>query len=381
MKVLLLGEYSRLHNSLKEGLEQLGVTAHIAATGDGFKHYPADFNLRPRLSLLPFMRVFRQGVFRLTRYDIARFEIVYRLKKYYRQWKDYELVQLINSFPFESHLGFEKKIIRHILEHNGKAFLLACGDDPVVNRFYLEDPGVPYSVLTPMMQNSDLKGRFRYSLKYLEPAFVSWHEELTGMVRGIIPTDMDYAIPYQNHPKALPMIPNPVNTDKIQYVFPPLNGAVRIFHGINSGNYWKKGNIFFEKALDVIHRRYSSDKVHIVQLRDVPYRKYIPLLKDAHIVLDQVYSWDQGYNALESMAMGKVVFTGAERVFNEYYGLDQQVCVNALPDVDYLVEKLSELIENQLLLQRISENARKFVEREHHYVRIAERYLTTWKIN
>ena len=37
--------------------------------------------------------------------------------------------------------------------------------------------------------------------------------------------------------------------------------------------------------------------------------------EQAHIILDQVYAFDQGYNALEAMAKGKVVFTGAEAIF------------------------------------------------------------------
>jgi hypothetical protein len=42
MKILLVGEYSRLHNSLKEGLAALGHTATIVGTGDDFKKYPVD---------------------------------------------------------------------------------------------------------------------------------------------------------------------------------------------------------------------------------------------------------------------------------------------------------------------------------------------------
>jgi DNA-binding response OmpR family regulator len=39
MKILLVGEYSRLHNSLKEGLNELGHQVTIIATGDHFKNY------------------------------------------------------------------------------------------------------------------------------------------------------------------------------------------------------------------------------------------------------------------------------------------------------------------------------------------------------
>ena len=43
MKVLLVGEYSRLHNSLKEGLQKLGHEVFIVGDKDGFKNYPIDY--------------------------------------------------------------------------------------------------------------------------------------------------------------------------------------------------------------------------------------------------------------------------------------------------------------------------------------------------
>ena len=45
MKILLIGEYSRLHNSLKEGLQKLGHEVTILGFKDGFKDYPVDFPL------------------------------------------------------------------------------------------------------------------------------------------------------------------------------------------------------------------------------------------------------------------------------------------------------------------------------------------------
>ena len=37
MKILLIGEFSRLHNSLKEGLLALGHEVVLVNNGDGFK--------------------------------------------------------------------------------------------------------------------------------------------------------------------------------------------------------------------------------------------------------------------------------------------------------------------------------------------------------
>ena len=56
--------------------------------------------------------------------------------------------------------------------------------------------------------------------------------------------------------------------------------------------------------------------------KNIAYNKYINLYDKAHILLDQVYAFDQGYNALEAMAKGKVVFTGAESAFENYYNIE-----------------------------------------------------------
>ena len=45
MKILLIGEYSRAHLTLAEGLRSLGHEVLTASDGDGFKNYPRDIDL------------------------------------------------------------------------------------------------------------------------------------------------------------------------------------------------------------------------------------------------------------------------------------------------------------------------------------------------
>ena len=78
------------------------------------------------------------------------------------------------------------------------------------------------------------------------------------------------------------------------------------------------------------------------------------------------------------MALGKVVFTGAETEFQEYYQLTDSVAINALPDVESIVQQLSFLIENPEELTLIGKRARQFIEKEHHFVKIAEIYTESW---
>jgi glycosyltransferase involved in cell wall biosynthesis len=46
--------------------------------------------------------------------------------------------------------------------------------------------------------------------------------------------------------------------------------------------------------------------------------------------------------------------------------------------VHELVKELSLLIENPQEIIRIGKEARAFVEKEHNYVKIAEKYLKVW---
>ena len=89
------------------------------------------------------------------------------------------------------------------------------------------------------------------------------------------------------------------------------------------------------------------------------------------------------YLALEAMAKGKVVFTGAGIEFNNHYQIKQKVAIDAKNDVDYLVNELIFLIENPDEITAIGKSARAFIENEHDYIKIAQKYIEKWtsKIN
>jgi glycosyltransferase involved in cell wall biosynthesis len=193
----------------------------------------------------------------------------------------------------------------------------------------------------------------------------------------VIATDIDYHIPLQNHSKYLGMIPSPINLDKFAKSELKIDDKIVIFHGINRESYFKKGNDFYEKALEIIKQKYGEN-VEILTVENVPYIKYINLYNQAHIVLDQLYGHDQGSNGLEGMAKGKVVFTNASEVFEKHYNLTEKVAINGLPDVDYLVKELSFLIENPNEIQAIGKRARAIIEKEHDYLKIAEKYIEVW---
>jgi glycosyltransferase involved in cell wall biosynthesis len=179
-----------------------------------------------------------------------------------------------------------------------------------------------------------------------------------------------------NKPNYLGLIPNPiVISDK--KLATSKNANITILLGINTNSYIKKGLKYFEKALEILQQKYPD--VIINKTTNLPYKVYIAEVEKADILLDQVYGYDQGYNALQAMALGKVVFTGAEREFLEHYNLkEDEVAINALPNVDYLVQKLSSLIESPKKIETIGANAKTFILKYHESKNVAEKYVETW---
>lgn len=84
MKILLLGEYSNVHNTLAKGLRRLGHQVTVASDGDSWKDYPRDIDLKRDLCS-------RTG----------RISFLWRLMKALPSMRGYDIVQIINPIFFE----------------------------------------------------------------------------------------------------------------------------------------------------------------------------------------------------------------------------------------------------------------------------------------
>ena len=375
MKILLIGEYSRLHNSLKEGLQKLGNDVTILGFKDGFKDFPVDFPLEKKWDS-GFLKKIKLALLVLTGFDISVYLTYRQFWKKRKHFQDFDVVQLINENSFFCDYKYEKKILEYIFKHNKKVFLLSAGDDYVYVKYNFENPENP-SIVQPYLAGKIADKDFSNVLKFRTKPFEKLHQFIYENIQGVIATDLDYHIPLQNHSKYLGLIPSPVNLDKFPKSESEITDKIVIFHGINRESYFKKGNDFFEKALEIIKEKYN-EKVEILTVENVPYKQYINLYNKAHILLDQLYGHDQGSNGLEAMVKGKMVFTNASSVFEKQYNLTEKVAINGLPDVNYLVNELSLLIENPAEIKAIGKRARIFIEKEHDYVKIAEKYLAVW---
>ena len=375
MKILLIGEYSRLHNSLKEGLQKLGNDVTILGFKDGFKDFPVDFPLEKKWDS-GFKKKIKLIILVLTGFDISSYLTYRQFWKNRNHFKSFDVVQLINENSFFCDYTHEKKILEYLFKHNKKVFLLSAGDDYMYVDYNFQHPENP-SIVQPYLAGKIADKDFSNVLKFRTKPFEKLHHYIYENIQGVIATDLDYHIPLQNHKKYLGLIPSPMNVDTLPKKELVINERIVIFHGINRESYFKKGNDFFEKALEIIKKKYDT-KIDVFVTENFPYNDYINRYNQAHILLDQLYGHDQGSNGLEAMAKGKVVFTNASNIFEKHYNLTEKVAINGLPDVDYLVSELSFLIENPTEIIAIGNRARIFIEKEHDYVKIARKYLDTW---
>lgn len=379
MKILLLGEYSRLHNSLKEGLISLGHEVTIVGCGDKFKKFPVDFSINAsKCNDNKIVNFLYKSIRKVTRLDLAKIEKAIRFYRLLPKLNGYDHVQLINSDALETYPLLSRILYKKLFTSINNRSLLICGDETPVVSYQLTGE-LNYSVLTPYLQDPTLQKAFHYSLKYQKKSYQKTFTYLAENCQKRITSDLDYEIPMQKMGYSTTFIPNPINTDRLKHQELVIADKIVIFLGINRLSHLKKGIPYFEEALSLIQEKHYKT-IEIITTENLPYAEYMSRYQKAHIILDQVHAYDQGYNALEAMAQGKVVFTGAENEFLQHYQLaEDEVCINALPDAIKIAEKLSYLIEHPEKIIEISIKARNFIEKEHEYKFIAEKYLNFWE--
>ncbi len=378
MKILLIGEYNRTHFNIKKGLEHFGHHAKVISNSDGFKKVNVDYEI-----LEDKHKTFLDLLYKLKLGFIAKrivsISVLRQIKKLKKQLSNYDIIQFVNEAPFNVTLKSQIKIFKWLQKWNKNArfYLLSCGLDHI-SIDYAFKKKFRYSILTPYFENKVDKKDHSIGLRYLSDKYIKLHKFVFSNITGVISNDLDYHLPLLNHPKYLGMIPHAIDVEKLNYIQPKVSDKIIIFHGINTFNYYKKGNDIFDEALKIIEEKYT-DSIEIDTVKNLSYEEYINRFNRCHILLDQVYAYDQGFNALDAMAKGKVVFTGAEKEWLDYYDLKEDtVAINALPNTHAIAEKLEWLILNPEKIEEISLNARSFVKEHHDHIKCATQYINKW---
>ena len=122
------------------------------------------------------------------------------------------------------------------------------------------------------------------------------------------------------------------------------------------------------------------DHCQVTVVESVPFQQYIQLLNQAHVQLDQLYSYTPSMNALQAMAQGMVVVSGGEPESYAIIGEQElRPIVNVQPDEDDVHSQLLNLVQYPDLIEQLSRQSIEYIRRHHAHVSVAQQYLEYYK--
>lgn len=389
MKILLIGEASFLHNTLKKGLVERGHRVTTMSDGNGWHDAPRDIDLR---------RDGRWG-------KLGGLRVVWQLLRHLPQLCGNDVVQ-IHNYQFVPLMYRWNTLLLRFLKLTNRRVVKGCfGDDPQI--FRRQAQGVPaYSdtFWSGQLQNAELH-RDRIAEVVEHGAEASWRKT-THMADALVACLYEYWLDYNEPPYAakLHYIPLPmeceemvrwcdgemvkcVGNDALSPSHPndsqlPTNlttsppHPLTILIGLQPKRDFMKGAMKIAAFVEEVARRHPG-KVQIKYVEGVPYDEYKHLLAEADVLVDQLYSYTPSMNSLAAMARGTVVIGGGEEEDYEFIGEDTlRPIINVRPDVpdEENIAAIERALFTDGTLERMAQESIQFVHKYHDYRHVAEQY-------
>ena len=123
-----------------------------------------------------------------------------------------------------------------------------------------------------------------------------------------------------------------------------------------------------------------KDICEFKEVESLPYASYMEVMNGCNILIDQLYSYSPGMNALLGMAKGMVTISGGEpEIYSILDETENTPIVNPIPDKSDVYDKILNLVDNIETIGEIGKNSRKFVEQHHNYIDVAMKYIDFWR--
>ena len=371
MKILLIGEASFLHNTLKKGLVERGHRVTTMSDGNGWHDAPRDIDLR---------RNGRWG-------KLGGLRVVWQLLRHLPQLCGNDVVQ-IHNYQFVPLMYRWNTLLLRFLKLTNRCVVKGCfGDDPQI--FRRQAQGVPaYSdtFWSGQLQNTD-QHRDRIAEVVEHGAEASWRKT-TAMADALVPCLYEYWLDYNEPPYAakLHYIPLPMECEKMvrwcdgEMVKCVGNDTpshpITILIGLQPKRDFMKGAMKIATFVEEVARRHPG-KVQIKYVEGVPYDEYMHLLAEADVLVDQLYSYTPSMNSLAAMARGTVVIGGGEEEYYEFIGEDTlRPIINVRPDVpdEENIAAIERALFTDGMLERMAQESIQFVHKYHDYRLVAKQY-------
>lgn len=372
MKILLLGDASNCHRTLATGLRKLGQDVTVASDGTMWMQTERDIDISRR-------HPGKAGGLELwlrTRYRL------------HPQLKGYDVVAIHNPIFLSLRPGRCRYIFDRLKRENRSVFLTALGTDtPYVeecldptsrlkySEYRLYGAPAPYAIEHPESERlwlaDPLKSHCSHIYSEIDGAVAVLYEYFLSIGRALPAEKCTYG-------------GIPIDTDAIRPVDLPENPEkVRIFLGRHNYRMSVKGTDRFEVAARRAIERHPG-KAELIIVENRPYKEYLELLRSAHVVLDQAYSYTPATNALLAMAYGQCAVSGAEPEYYDFIGESgtdaNRPIYNSPVDVDGMTALFERIITSPPgTLRERGLRSREFVEKHNAAETVARRFLTFWQ--
>ena len=360
MKVLLLGEFSGMHQNLAMGLREHGVEVTTASDGDAWKNYPRDIDLS-------------RNADRHRNYFMAK------VLKALPKLSGYDVVQLNCPKFLDATPAFNAKIFNYLKLANPNIFLGAHGMDSNYVEYALSGK-LKYSVFQiPPIQNDPHIQNLKNLVK--NKSEVALNDKVASHVKGVIASGVGYYLSYKDkYPSKTIYIPLAIDTEQHPYVstIEKDTKKIKFFLGLMKGRVVRKGTDVILRVLEELQGKYPSD-VELTIVESVPFIEYQKLLNSSHILCDQLYSYGLGLNGLIAQSKGLIVAGGADE---EVYKLIGETQNKPIIDLNVgeskMLETFERLLDNKAELKELSLRNRALVVKHHDSRVVAKKHLDFW---
>ena len=360
MKILLLGDYSNVHNTLAEGLKALGHECVVASTGDFWKNYPRDIDLKRDFGLK------------------GTFSFVWRMMKALPKMKGFDIVQLINPIFLELKAERLAPFYNYLRKHNRKIVMGAFGMDYYWAQVNTDIRPLRYSDFNigetirhdepAELFRNDVIGTAKETLcKYVA-------KDCDAIVAGLY----EYWATYNAVPELkdkMTFIPFPIKPKekKTDEAF-KIPSKVSLFIGISPERHSYKGTDILLKAAEAVKENYP-DKVKINIVEGVPFAQYQKIMEENDIILDQIYSYTPSMNSLEAMSKGIIDIGGGEPENYEILGEDHlRPIINVQPNYESCYHEIEQIVLHPERIPELKRQSIEYIEKHHDYIKVAKQY-------
>lgn len=368
LRILLMGDASNFHRCLAQGLRRMGHDVTVASDGSRWMDTERDIDLSRRLpgkagGLMLWLKIKGMLEQKLSGYDIVSVNSTsFAMLRPNRLRSLFDYLKANNRHVFISALGSDSRYVG-----------ICTGSKPPLRYDEWQVNGMPTAYA---------RANKREIRQWLAPELSSLCDHIYEHSEGVVTALYEY------NEVCRQFVPGdklayggiPVDTSAIEYIGTnPTGRKVRLFLGRHAARTLEKGtDRLLVAARRVVTAHPEECTLDIVE--NLPYAEYLKRLREADIVLDQLYSYTPATNALLAMAMGKTVVSGGEPEYYDFIGEhENRPIINAAPDDDDAIfAAIEDAVLNQNALADRGRKGRDFVIKHNDVDVVARRFMDFW---